>query len=1138
MSRSKEYELAVKIAGEVEKSFYESTRLTKKELSKIAKEAAATNMAVSQSYGFSIDNMEKNLKDAKPFFSGLENAARTSFKAISAAGLAAGATIGAGLAGSVSAGSDFESAFAGVKKTVTATDQELAVLRNDIREMARDNMPTSAVELSAIAEAAGQLGIQTENIAEFTKTMADMKVTTDLASEEAAEDFAKFANITEMEQKKFSNLGSTVVALGNSMATTESATVGMGMRIAAAGKQVHLTEAEIMGYAAALSSVGIEEEVGGSAFSKLLANMQLAAETGKNLSDYAKVAGMTGDEFKKAFQQDASGAINEFLAGLQNTERNGKSAIAVLNDMGLTEVRLRDTLLRASNASDLFDTALVTANQAWEENVALANEAEQRYKTFESQQEIVKNKMTDIGISVYDDLKPGLEETMLLANEFIDSIAGKEDVIGDMIDSAVKSMPTMVREVKDTGKAVKEFAEPFLTVGGWLADNPGLITGTIAGIGTSLAAYKVASGVLSLASALGSLGPAGMAIMGLGGAAAVITGIGTAVKKSAAEAKKANLDKHFGDISLSLSEIQKTASFIVKNKDLDKIRESVAAMGELDGIADQISSAAEAMKKADWKVSIGMELTEEERESYRSQAEDFVASTQEYLTQRHYAVNMAVTTLLGDDLENSNLVTELTDFYSDKEAELAGLGEKLNNTINEAFEDGLLDIDEVKEISQLKEQIAHIQSAMAESDFEAGLDLIGMKYSGQQLDAESFQNLQAEIQSQIDTAMEAYDSAYATAMSENRMLLSEGEISQKEFNTSAEQLNKGYLQQKMDIQTKAVEFQVNTIKQAYGEEELSELIEKTKAETENQISETLENVVNGGGYVDLSLLSKNLVNAVDGEVDPSTQDAIGDFYELLIPAAEQMDILAKQYRDAGIEIPKALREGITDVGAMGTLSGSVDATWAVIGQAAEKEEYRDMLVNIADSGGYIPEQIADAITANQGVVTDSVNSLYKETYRAINETFGNNELEIPIHIKANAPYSNAYLQKQDDGNIWHKDGGIFTKPHRAWFAENGMEAAIPIDGSQNAIDLWLKTGELLGMEGLTDGGSLLSADMEEAAYNSVGETSMQIDNSRVINFYGNTPSKEELEEVLEDEDEKFAKMMERYLANGRRTRFY
>lgn len=1135
MSKNKEYELAIKIAGEIEKSFYDSTKLTKKELEAMAKQAAKSAMAASEAYQTTVSipqKLQSGLKDAEPFFSGMEHMASASFKAIVAAATGAGASIAAGLGASTSVGSEFESAFAGVKKTVDATDEELAQMRDEIRQMAKE-MPSTASELSEIAEAAGQLGIQTENITEFTKTMADMAVATNLTSDEAASNFAQFANITEMPQDRFDELGSTVVALGNTMATTESDIVSMGMRLAAAGNQVGLAQNQIMGYAASLSSVGIEAEAGGSAFSKLLVNLQLATETGKNLSDYAKVAGMTGQQFKQAFKEDATTAINAFLAGLNDTERNGKSAIAVLTDMGIKEVRLRDTLLRAANASDLFESALETANTAWDENVALANEAAQRYATFESQCTIVKNKISDIGISVYDDLKPGLTDAMMLSNEFVDSLAGQEDVVGNVIDSVVKKMPTMVRQVKEAGNAVGDFAEPFLRVGGWLVDNPGLITGTIAGIGTSLATYKVATGVMSLASALGSLGPVGMTILGIGGVAAVITGIGTAVKKSAAEAKKANLDKHFGNISLSMQELQETASFIVKSKSLDQIRESITAMGELDGIAEQISDAANEIDKANWKISIGMDLTGDEMQDYQNQIQTYVKSTQEYLTQRQYGVTLSIKTLLGDDLEDSNVINQVNAFYAGKQQELSDLGTQLNETITEAFNDGLLDMDEVAEIAKLQEQMAHIQSALAGSDFEASLDLIGMKYSGQPLDADTFQNLQAEIQSQMQEAVAAYDEAYKTSMSEYRLMLSEGAWSQEEFAAASEELNRGYLQQKAGLQEKGAQFQLDTIRQAYGEE-LDALINQLQEETGTQLSEMLNNVAYGGeANIHLDWLGENIVDSLD--IDKSTKDALADLFEQMKPAMEEMQELAQQCRDAGISVPESISQGLVDMGAIGALAGDTEAVWSVIGKTVESEEYQQAIEDIEKAGGYIPEGIANAIVEGQDQIDEAVRQSYFSTQGMINRMYGANSLNIPVNFTANAPYSEEYLE--NNLRTGHADGGIFTKPHVAWFAEDGPEAAIPLDGSRNAIDLWLKTGELLKMDGITGGPQPLSEGIETAAQSYNSQQSIQIDYNPTLQFYGDSPSRQDVEDALETDREKFARQMEQWIKDNARFKF-
>lgn len=319
--------------------------------------------------------------------------------------------------GAIKPAIEFESAMAGVFKTVSGTPRQLLEIQNGIRKMATE-IPISVVELAALAESAGQLGIKTESILGFTRTMADLGVTTNLAGEEAASTLAKFANITGMSQNNFDRLGSTIVALGNNLATTESDIAAMGLRLAGAGRQIGLTEAQILSFAGALSSVGIEAEAGGSAFSKVMNNMQLAVETGnKNLASFAKVAGMSAKEFQNAFKKDAAGAINAFIKGLGRAQENGESAIKVLDDMGITEVRMRDALLRAAGASDVFTQSIELGTKAWEENTALAEEASKRYETTESQIKIMKQAINDIGISLGSVFLPHLAKAAKQVSE-------------------------------------------------------------------------------------------------------------------------------------------------------------------------------------------------------------------------------------------------------------------------------------------------------------------------------------------------------------------------------------------------------------------------------------------------------------------------------------------------------------------------------------------------------------------------------------------------------------------------------------------------------------------------------------------------------------------------------------------------
>lgn len=380
----------------------------------------------------------------------------------------------------IKASIDFESAMAGVKKTVDElydANGNLIIsyedLSDGIREMAKNDLPATTTEIAAVAEAAGQLGIHTDNVLAFSRTMIDMGESTNLGSEEAATALARFANITSMNQNKFSNLGSAIVDLGNNFATTEADIVNLAMRLAGAGSQVGMSEADIIGLSAALSSVGIEAEMGGSALSKTLINMSVASATGldavreleiatgtsrrelelmasldskgfksiagtlnmtttemlkiikagKNLEGFAEIAGLTGEQFKKAFEEDAVGALGAFIEGLGSAEEKGTTAIELLDELGISEVRLRDSLLRAGNASELFATAVDQSNTAFDENIALTEEAEKRYETTESKLRMLKNQVSDVAIEFGGPLVDALRDGMEAARPLIERLS-------------------------------------------------------------------------------------------------------------------------------------------------------------------------------------------------------------------------------------------------------------------------------------------------------------------------------------------------------------------------------------------------------------------------------------------------------------------------------------------------------------------------------------------------------------------------------------------------------------------------------------------------------------------------------------------------------------------------------------------
>lgn len=334
----------------------------------------------------------------------------------------------AGMAGAVYKGAiepaiNFESAYTGVLKTVDGTPEQLRKIREDILDLSTVT-PTAASDIAAVAESAGQLGINVDNITDFSKVMIDLGESTDLSSTEAASSLAKFANITKMSADKYSNLGSVIVDLGNNFATTESDIVSMATRLASSGEITGLSESQIMAVAAALSSVGIEAEAGGSSVSKLLKSFDtMYWNESPALAQYADVAGVSTEKFREIYGKDSLSAISMFINGLNDVDRNGKNAVQILDELDIKEVRMSNAVLSLAASDDILSKAVETANTAWEENTALAVEAGKRYSTTESKIQMAKNSITNAGIAVGETLTPAIAEGAQKVNEIARSFA-------------------------------------------------------------------------------------------------------------------------------------------------------------------------------------------------------------------------------------------------------------------------------------------------------------------------------------------------------------------------------------------------------------------------------------------------------------------------------------------------------------------------------------------------------------------------------------------------------------------------------------------------------------------------------------------------------------------------------------------
>lgn len=325
---------------------------------------------------------------------------------------------------------DFEDSFAGVKKTVDATPEQLAKIKQGIIDLSttgidgRGAIPQTTTELNELAAAGGQLGISQENIIDFTEVMAQMGSATNLVGEEGAATLARFQNVMGVGQNEIRNIGSAIVDLGNHSATTESEIAAMALRMGKYGSSVRMSAADVLGYSAALSSLGIEAQMGGSAIGRTWLSIETAvANGGEGLKTFAKYSGKSAKEFKEQWNTDSSGAFNGLLKGLQSAE----NLTVALDDLGINNTQDIQAMMALVNGYDLVTESVNRSNTAYQENTALQKEFNAKNETTASKLANTKNNIVEAARSIGETMLPSIQDASTTVADFAKGLSQMDD---------------------------------------------------------------------------------------------------------------------------------------------------------------------------------------------------------------------------------------------------------------------------------------------------------------------------------------------------------------------------------------------------------------------------------------------------------------------------------------------------------------------------------------------------------------------------------------------------------------------------------------------------------------------------------------------------------------------------------------
>lgn len=783
---------------------------------------------------------------------------------------------------------DFEGAFAGIRKTVDATESQYAALADGIKAMSQE-IPQSATELAGIMEIAGQLGVDQGNLLSFTETIANLGVATNLSGEEAATMLAQYANVMGMPLDQIGRLGSTIVAMGNNTATTERDIAELAQRLAGTGNLMGLTNAQVMGLSATMASLGINAEAGGSAMSRTLQKINSAVlGGGQELSAFARVAGASAQDFAAAWRADPMTALDQFVAGIGRINSSGGDAAAALADVGLNDLRITDTVLRLSGAEGQLAENISLANSAWASNTALQAEADQRYETTESKLQIAKNSISNMLASSGEVLLP-------IVSRAADAVSGIAQGFAAMDEGGKKAI---------------------VTVGGIAAAIGPVMT--------------VAGTVIKLMS-----GPAGwVALLAGAGVAGAV-----AINNIRQAAIRADLEGRFGDIALSAEEMDEAidelfaddrARHMPFSADLSEAQET------LDTAIDAFSTQTLTVDKMMIRAGLGLSVDQKE---FAKAAANLALQASEVINAQRKKTTMYVDAVFGaNDPQGEKLKTSFNAYFDQADADATTKGLELAEYIEQGLQDGFLDETEQATIQALRQELITITNQAASIDTKGAQLRFRMEASEASLDADSLRGLQEranevmqagadEIRNNGEQLLTAtYNIAAMEGWSDDRL--------RAEIDTIKRQIQQNLIDWQADTTADAWQAMGQRVTAAYTDEMaaaqtvIDQAMDYARGAAERQMRDFTNLQPGDDGWAEQyagffkSALGEAFTDAGWSDLmTDATRDGMADMYEALQPQHEALRQLAAEMGD---ELPAELRDALDQLNFLEILATAFD----------------------------------------------------------------------------------------------------------------------------------------------------------------------------------------------------------------------
>ncbi len=1119
MAKGKNYELKVQIGGGVDSSFDKAFTKAEKELTNLYRFSKRTN----QTYLSSINKMDA--------------LANRTFSMAAKGAAAASAGIAGGLAAATMAGSSFEAQMSTVQAISQASEADMIRLNALAKQM--------GIETKFSATEAGQ-GLEYMAMAgwDVDSMLAGLPGIMNLAAA-SGEDLGQVSDIVTDAMTAFGLEASRsaefadVLAQASARSNTDVAMMGETFKYVAPvagalGFSIQDTATAI----GLMANAGIKSEQAGTSLRAMFTRMVKPTDEVEAAMERIGLSVANSDGSMRSLDEILRD-LHAGFSGLSESER-ASTAASLAGQEAMSGML---ALVSASDEDyDKLSEAIYNAKGAAEEM------AQVRMDNLQGDVTLLKSSLEGAGIAAYEGLKEPLRELTQTGTEWVNTFT----------ENLEEELPTIRRTVQGAGEDLMEFASPILDLGGWFLEHPAVISGGLVGIGSAMLTFKAIKGATSAVKLFGTLSgmvgawPVAAAGLAVGG----IAGITAAMKQAARERAVKNLSEHFGDVSLSIEELGEAARHVVGDGLFENIEAMESSAGKAEGYYQSMKDSLKAIQKTEWKLSMGIELQEGDAQGYVSAVDTYVQNAQDYISEKGYELNLAVDLVFGES--GQEFSEDSGAFYQALLAKLEPLKQDLNLALQEMTKEGFI-LDDQKKLEIVNNylgQIEEITSILTEAENAAKLQMIQGKYAGADLDADSFQNFQAEIADYTEQAIQSTDDSTEKILAslntqriawEQGLTDANGEkigLSPEEFETERERVIQGGYEKKAETILNGQQAMVDTIMATYGDE-IEPVLEAVNQKLDEKVREVMENPHNMLPEDFMQELQWAIDEAMaEAELPSDAQDALGMLVKGMEPSEKQMTQLINQMKQSGQAFPQAFLEGMQSIDMIRAASGDEEGLWGKVGQIiAESPEQALVLEAARQQGAMFPQATFNAIEAEYPNA-DAAAQQFLEHLKSSFET--GIDANVPVSVSINTmmtPEGQAAVGKLRGENSaknlpGHAEGGIFDTPHIAMFAEDGPEAVVPLNGSREALSIWQEAGKILGAYEKNSYSRIyesISGGWRENGGTAVGGYGAPAFQP-VVNIYGNA-SRKDVSAGLMMTFEKWKEYMERYEDGRRRVSF-